>query len=71
MEGEPKAFDRFIDHFRLRRLINSKITLLDTRPPIWRRVLAQLHEVLQTAMEWENCHLHKFRIGRQRFGTAP
>lgn len=53
-----------------------KVTLLGTRPPIWRRLLVpaeltlgQLHEVLQVAMGWENCHLHEFRIGRQRFGV--
>jgi hypothetical protein len=53
-----------------------KITLLDTTPPIWRRVLVpadltleQLHHVLQAAMGWENCHLHEFRVGRQRYGV--
>ena len=53
-----------------------KVTLLGSRPPIWRRLLVpaeltlgQLHEVLQVAMGWENCHLHEFRIGRQRFGV--
>jgi hypothetical protein len=53
-----------------------KVTLLGTRPPIWRRLLvpgnltlAQVHDVLQAAMGWENCHLHEFRIGRQRFGV--
>jgi hypothetical protein len=52
------------------------ITLLGTRPPIWRRVLApadltlaQFHNVLQVTMGWENSHLHEFRIGRQRFGV--
>lgn len=52
-----------------------KVTLLGTRPPIWRRLLIpaeltleQLHSVLQRAMGWENCHMHDFRIGPQRFG---
>lgn len=52
-----------------------KLTLLGTDPPIWRRLLVpagltleQLHDVLQLAMGWEDCHLHEFRIGRQRFG---
>jgi hypothetical protein len=31
--------------------------------------LAQLHDVLQAAVGWENCHLHEFLIGRQRFGV--
>jgi hypothetical protein len=53
-----------------------KVTLLNTRPPIWRQLivpanmtLAQLHDVLQIAMGWEDCHLHEFRIGRERFGA--
>jgi len=53
-----------------------KVTLLGTKPPIWRRLLIpgdmtleRLHDVLQLAFEWEDCHLHEFSIGRQRFGT--
>src|SRR6202040_3341974 len=53
-----------------------KVTLLGTSPPIWRRLLVpanltleQLHDVLQLAMGWEDCHMHDFRIGQQRFGT--
>lgn len=53
-----------------------KVTLLDTSPPIWRRLLvpanltlAQLHVVLQIAMGWEDCHMHDFRIGGKRFGA--
>ena len=53
-----------------------KVTLLDTDPPVWRRLLVpadltleQLHYVLQLAMGWEGCHMHEFRIGQQRFGT--
>ena len=52
-----------------------KVTLLGTDPPIWRRLLVpadltleQLHDVLQLAMDWEDCHMHEFRIGQQRFG---
>ena len=44
-----------------------KITLVGSKPPIWRRVrvpssldLAQLHQVIQISMGWENCHLHSF-----------
>src|ERR687898_544427 len=46
-----------------------KVTLLDTKPPIWRRIqvadctLDKLHEHIQTAMGWTNSHLHHFRIG--------
>lgn len=52
-----------------------KVTLFGTDPPIWRRLLVpadltleQLHDVLQLAMGWEDCHMHEFRIGQQRFG---
>jgi len=51
-----------------------KITLLDTQPPIWRRIQVQdcsldtLHEHIQTAMGWTNSHLHHFRIGDKLHG---
>ena len=52
-----------------------KVTLLWTKPPIWRRLLVpssmtleHLHDVLQIAMGWENCHMHDFSAGRRRFG---
>jgi hypothetical protein len=52
-----------------------KVTLLGTKPPIWRRVLvpasltlAQLHDVLQIAMGWDDKHAHQFRAGQRRFG---
>ena len=52
-----------------------KITLLGTKPPIWRRVLVpsnvtlkQMHEVIQVAMGWTDSHLHEFKIGNKRFG---
>ena len=53
-----------------------KITLKDTRPPIWRRIetkdvtLEKLHELTQTAMGWTNSHLHQFEIGDTRY-TDP
>jgi hypothetical protein len=53
-----------------------KVTLLDTKPPIWRRLLVDgsitldgLHEVIQAAFGWWNCHLHEFEIGRARYGV--
>jgi hypothetical protein len=50
-----------------------KITLIDSHPPIWRRIQVQdcildkLHEHIQTAMGWTNSHLHKFQIGEQEY----
>jgi len=44
-----------------------RITLNDSKPPIWRRVaapsditLGELHEVIQIAMGWTDSHLHQF-----------
>ena len=49
------------------RLHQIKVTLADIRPPIWRRLLlspeitlGKLHRIVQTAMGWGNCHLHRF-----------
>ncbi len=56
------------------RLYQFKITLLDIRPPIWRRIqvkdctLDKLHEHIQTAMGWTNSHLHDFKIGGKDYG---
>jgi len=54
-----------------------KVTLLYTRPPIWRRLLVpsgfaleDLHSVIQAAMGWDDSHLHEFRIGQKRFGKS-
>ena len=45
-----------------------KITLEDTAPPVWRRVivlgdtsLADLHKIIQSSVGWSNTHLHQFR----------
>jgi hypothetical protein len=53
-----------------------KITLLDLDPTIWRSVeirgdttLAKLHQLLQAAMGWENCHMHLFRVGKTLYGV--
>ena len=52
-----------------------KVTLLDTRPPVWRRIqvrgdirLSRLHQVLQIAMGWTDSHLHQFIIDGQYYG---
>ncbi len=52
-----------------------KITLLDTAPPVWRRVivpggwhLGRVHAVIQGAMGWQFAHLHAFERDGQRWG---
>jgi hypothetical protein len=49
-----------------------KVTLRDSKPPIWRRLqvsgktsLAKLHDILQIAMGWTNSHLHQFVVSEQ------
>ncbi len=52
-----------------------KVTLNDSKPPIWRRVLVpdsislhQLHTILQIVMGWMNSHLHQFIIDGEYYG---
>lgn len=51
-------------------VIQLKITLVSTKPPIWRRLLVpdsitffDLHHIFQIAMGWKNAHLYDFRVG--------
>lgn len=53
-----------------------KITLQRTRPSIWRKVLIDpnlqlgaLHQIIQTAMGWDNSHLHHFRKDKMFFSS--
>jgi hypothetical protein len=56
------------------RLYQFKITLVESKPPIWRRIqvknstLDKFHERIQTAMGWTNSHLHRFEIKGERYG---
>ena len=56
-------------------LFQFKITLKYITPKIWRRVivpdcqLIDLHDVIQTAMGWYNCHLHSFTIDDDVYGS--
>jgi hypothetical protein len=56
------------------RLFQFKITLVESKPPIWRRIqvkncaLDKLHERIQTVMGWNNSHLHRFEIKGERYG---
>ncbi|MEZ5480249.1 MAG: plasmid pRiA4b ORF-3 family protein [Thiolinea sp.] len=54
-----------------------KIQLEGSKPPIWRRILvdssntlAELHELIQDSMGWEDAHLHHFIHGRD-FYSSP
>ncbi len=51
-----------------------KVSLMDFRPPIWRRVLlpvtatlADLHVVIQVLFGWDGDHLHLFQVGKKQY----
>lgn len=58
-------------------IIQLKISLRGTKPPIWRRVLVEktitfesLHQVFQITMGWTNSHLHEFLVNGIRIGHS-
>ncbi len=59
------------------KIYELKITLLDSKPSIWRKIhvssdslLPDLHNIIQTSMGWTNSHLHQF-IDKGTFYAAP
>ncbi|CAN5160943.1 hypothetical protein BH11PLA2_BH11PLA2_43290 [soil metagenome] len=56
-------------------LFQFKITLIDIRPAIWRRIqitdctLAALHHYIQASFGWQNCHMHQFEIEKKRYSS--
>jgi hypothetical protein len=55
-----------------------KVTLLGIRPAIWRRLLVpssitlhRLHHVLQTAMGWQDGHMHQFVTANGEYFGRP
>jgi len=59
------------------QIVQLKVTLKRSKPPIWRRLLVsehtnllELHKIIQESMGWENCHLHQFIIDRDYY-SAP
>jgi hypothetical protein len=68
---KPKATSSTITVYQF------KITLLDIKPVIWRRIqmtegtLADLHECIQGAFGWSDYHLHQFKVDSERFGPTP
>lgn len=57
-------------------ILQLKVSLVGTsKPPVWRRLLipatmslGRLHHVIQTAMGWEDYHLHAFSAGGVDYG---
>ena len=59
------------------RVVELTVVLRDTEPPVWRRIvvpasltLRQLHAVLQTAMGWQDYHLHLFDVRGVLYGDV-
>ena len=59
----------------MKSIIQLKITLQESNPLIWRRVLLtaessffELHHIIQIAMGWKNYHLYEFNIEGYRIG---
>lgn len=58
-------------------LFQFKITLLEFRPAVWRRIqvrdgtLGDLHEHIQRAFGWWNYHMHQFTIEGENYGPLP
>jgi hypothetical protein len=55
-------------------ILQLKITLKKSNPPIFRRVevpdnfnLADLHTIVQESMGWDDAHAHQFLVGDQRY----
>ena len=61
------------------KILSLKITLNETSPAIWRRVLVpasvkffDLHHIIQMSMGWTNSHLFEFQVGDYKIGyTEP
>jgi len=58
-----------------KKIYQIKVTLKDTKPPIWRRIevtedtsLDKLHNIIQAAIGWNDYHLHQFIIGGNYYG---
>jgi hypothetical protein len=56
------------------KIYQIKVTLMHSKPPIWRRLLVSgnatlfdLHKIIQIAMGWTNSHLHQFIIDGEHY----
>ena len=67
-KARKKALDLTLPIYQL------KISLEQIDPPIWRQVetddrsLAELHDIIQVAMGWEDMHMHGFVIDDEEYG---
>ena len=59
------------------RIVQLKVELANTDPPVWRRVkvpavypLRRVHDVIQAVFDWLDYHLHQFEIGGSIYGQT-
>ena len=57
------------------KIYRLKVTLKETEPAIWRRILVpsnvtlqRLHLILQEVLGWTNSHLYRFKVGAKEYG---
>ena len=55
---------------KIKTVFQLNVSLKNIGPPIWRRLLvtgdtrlSKLHEIIQVVMDWDDSHLHEFKIG--------
>lgn len=60
---------------KFEKVYQFRITLRDTKPPIWRRIQVpetytfwDLHVAIQNAMGWTDSHLHEFEVMDPSYG---
>jgi hypothetical protein len=74
-EAVPMA-RKAVRRTKAKTVYQLQIALQNIQPPIWRTIqipdgtLDDLHVWIQTAMGWENSHLHQFDIDGQRYANS-
>lgn len=71
-----KSKPRAKDDGNKNRVYQLRISLADSKPEIWRRILvhgtttlSKLHRIIQALMLWEDYHLHDFLIDGVRYSV--
>jgi len=76
-QGWRKNKIRFPNLTKSAKIYQLHVSLEESNPLIWRRflipgnyTLADLHDVLQRVMGWQESHLHEFIISKRRYGDT-
>ncbi len=58
----------------MKNSLQLKISLDNSKPEVWRRIvinntlsMSSLHQVIQSVMQWDNSHLHRFIVNDKMF----